>query len=89
MHIQPEQDARYEADAWEQPIGEWLNTWVKDTDPEKPPVTILNVARGALFIETPRLGTADQRRIAAILERLTWVGKRSNGVRTWVRKLGR
>ena len=35
-------------------------------------VTVLEVARGALVIDTARLGTADQRRVTAILERLGW-----------------
>ncbi len=77
-HIRPEQDARYEADAWEQAIGDWINTVSK--------TTILQVARDALHIETPKLGTADQRRIAAVLERLGWEAKRSNGVRIWTRR---
>jgi hypothetical protein len=33
-------------------------------------VTVGQVAREALSIETPRIGTADQRRIAAAMERL-------------------
>ena len=81
-HIRPEQDARYEADAWEQAIHEWL------TQHEAKPttVTVLDVARKALFIETPRIGTADQRRIAAALERLGWVrGARTMDGRPWVR----
>jgi predicted P-loop ATPase len=78
-HIQPAQDARYEADAWEQAIGDWIHTVSK--------TTILQVARDALHIETPKLGTSDQRRIAAVMERLGWEAKRSNGVRTWTRRL--
>jgi predicted P-loop ATPase len=75
-HIKPQQDARYEQDAWEQVINEWLAGNPQD-------VTILKVARHALYIETPKIGTADQRRISAALERLGWRCKRSNGVRTW------
>jgi hypothetical protein len=43
------------------------------------------VAREALFIETPRIGTAEQRRIAAALERLGWKrGKKDwEGKRWW------
>jgi predicted P-loop ATPase len=78
-HIRAEQEARYEADAWEQAIVEWLGT--------KERVTVLEVARGALSIETAKIGTADQRRISAALERLGWTrGPRGNsGERFWVR----
>jgi predicted P-loop ATPase len=78
--IQPQQEARHEADAWEQAIGEWLAT-----NPDN--VTILKVARLGLSIETPRLGTADQRRISAALERLGWQrGSVVNGVQNWIQK---
>jgi predicted P-loop ATPase len=78
-HIRPEQDARYENDAWEQVVAEWLGG--------KTTTTILDVARGALSMETPRIGTADQRRIAAALERLGWArGRRGpRGERLWAR----
>jgi hypothetical protein len=33
---------------------------------------VAQIAREALHIETPRIGTADQRRISAIMERLGW-----------------
>ncbi len=76
-HIRPEQDARYEADAWEQAIGTFLGT-VRQT-------TVLQVAREALLIELPKIGTADQRRIGAALERLGWTrGKRTLDGRWWV-----
>jgi predicted P-loop ATPase len=63
-HIIPQQSARYEADAWEEIIREYLQT--------KNKVIISQVAREGLGIETQRLGTADQRRIAAALERQGW-----------------
>ena len=62
--IRPQQDGRYESDAWEDAIGEFLAGQTR--------VTILDVARRALFLETPKIGTRDQRRIAAALERLGW-----------------
>jgi hypothetical protein len=78
LHIQPQQNDRYESDAWEQAIAEWLGRETR--------TTILTVARGALSIETPKLGTADQRRIAAALERLGWGrgARGANGERFWV-----
>jgi predicted P-loop ATPase len=75
--IMPEQEARYEADAWEDAIRGFLAGKVR--------VTVLEVARDALHIEVPRLGTADQRRITAVLERAGWThGKRSGHARWWV-----
>lgn len=77
-HIRPAQEARFEVDAWEDAIAEWLQG--------KDETTVLAVARMALSMETPRLGTAEQRRISAILERLGWVrGKRTLSSRPWVR----
>jgi hypothetical protein len=79
-HIHPEQEARFEADAWEESIGEYLATHSQ--------VTVGQVAREALHIETARIGTAEQRRVAAALERLGWVrqGKDWKGNRWWTRE---
>ena len=77
QHIRAEQEARFEADAWEQVVWEWLG--------DRKKVTVFEVAKWALEIETPRIGKADQRRISAILERLGWVRRPSNGTRYWVR----
>ena len=76
-HILPEQAARYEGDAWEENIAEYLKTHIK--------VTVGQIARDALHIETPRIGTAEQRRIAAALELLGWVRlpKDCQGKRWW------
>jgi hypothetical protein len=48
-------------------------------------VTISQVAQGALFFGKSRIGTADQRRIAAILELLGWqrLPKDREGKRFW------
>jgi predicted P-loop ATPase len=96
-HIMAEQAARYEADAWEEPIEKFLA--------DKAKVTVMMVAGGALGFEierpnfelpdkqpargTPinRLGTADQRRISAVMTNLGWErGKRETGKRWWVKK---
>ena len=77
-HIQPEQAARYEGDAWEEPIGKYLVGVVR--------TTIGSVATNALGIKTDRLGTADQRRVSAIMTTLKWrrSDKRGNaGERFW------
>lgn len=79
--IAPQQDARFESDAWEERITEFLSTL-----PEKK-TTVFEVAKSALNFETARIGTADQRRITATLERLGWVrGKREAGTgkRWWI-----
>jgi hypothetical protein len=48
-------------------------------------VTVGQVAQFALFFEKSKIGTADQRRIAAILELLGWhrLPKDSQGRRFW------
>jgi predicted P-loop ATPase len=75
--IAPEQEARYEADAWEEEIKGFLGG--------KDKTTVLEVARNGLRIDLPRIGTADQRRITAALERLGWRrGKREGAARWWV-----
>jgi predicted P-loop ATPase len=78
-HIAPEQDARYEADAWEEPVASYLST-LQST-------TVLSIAKGALdFVKIDRIGKADANRITAILTRLGWVrGKRTEKARPWVR----
>ena len=76
-HILPQQAERYESDAWEDSIADFLGLHSR--------VTIGQVAREALSIETPRIGTADQRRIAAALELLGWhrLPKNWKGERWW------
>jgi predicted P-loop ATPase len=63
-HIQKQQEQRFEADVWEETISAFLRGVAR--------VTVWQVARDALFIETPRVSTSDARRIAAILEWLGW-----------------
>ncbi|MGX1104508.1 VapE domain-containing protein [Bradyrhizobium elkanii] len=79
-HIQKEQEARFEVDAWEEAIGVYLNRVDK--------TTVGTVARLGLFIETPKIGTADQRRIAAIMERLGWgrLPIAGDGTRWWAKR---
>jgi predicted P-loop ATPase len=60
QHIAPEQAARYEADAWEEKVGAYLDSVSQ--------ATVGQVASHALAIETPRLGVAEQRRIMAVME---------------------
>jgi predicted P-loop ATPase len=78
-HIMPQQAERYEADAWEDNLTVYLEI--------KSKVTISQIAREALGIETPRIGTAEQRRIAAVLEQLGWkrLPKDWEGKRWWAK----
>jgi predicted P-loop ATPase len=78
-HIIPEQAARYEGDAWEDAIRPYLDAHDK--------VTVSEVAREALHIETPRIGTADQRRIAAVLIDIGWKRQKQSwdGKRWWTK----
>jgi predicted P-loop ATPase len=78
--ITPEQDARYEGDAWEETITAYLAKQER--------ATVGQVARDGLGIDTPRIGTADQRRIAAAMERVGWqrAERGSDGTRWWRRR---
>jgi predicted P-loop ATPase len=77
-HIVPQQAERYEGDAWQEPIAEYIAGLTK--------ATIAGIATNALGLKTDRLGTADQRRIGAILTILEWVPKRDMRGRWWERR---
>ena len=79
QYIKPEQEARFEFDAWETAISDYVS--------DKDRVTVLEVAQTGIGMMTAKIGTADQRRITAILERLGWErGKKDRvGNRWWVR----
>jgi predicted P-loop ATPase len=72
-HIKPEQDARYDADVWEEKIVSFLEGRNR--------VTVYEIAKDALLMETSRIGTHDQRRIGGILTALKWIPFKSNGKR--------
>jgi predicted P-loop ATPase len=74
-YIQPQQEARYETDVWQDKIGDWLNG--------QPKVTVGQVANDALGLETPRIGRAEQNRIMAALECLGWKRERPDGKTDW------
>lgn len=78
-HIMPQQAERYEADVWEDNIRNYVEP--------KTRVTIGEVGRHALGIETANIGTADQRRIAAALEQLGWKRQKQSwdGKRWWTK----
>jgi predicted P-loop ATPase len=76
-HIAPEQAARYEGDAWEEPIREYLSGLER--------TTTASVATGAIGLGLGRIGTADQRRIVAIMTALGWQPRRDQSGRWWGR----
>jgi predicted P-loop ATPase len=67
-HIKPEQDDRFETDAWEESIAAHIEPLAK--------VRVTDVAIGALALDKSRIGTAEQRRISTILIKLGWKSKR-------------
>lgn len=82
-HIAPEQEARFESDAWEEAIAPYLDDLIKKGLSK---VTVLELAKAAVGMDVSKCGTADQRRITAILERLGWErGKRDGKGRWWVK----
>jgi predicted P-loop ATPase len=74
-HMEPEQDARFEVDAWNDPTVRHLQTVVR--------VTIPDIAVNALGLQLSRLGVPEQKRIASILRRLGWVQRRNRNERWW------
>jgi predicted P-loop ATPase len=76
-HIAPQQAARYEGDAWEEAVTGYVSdlAWT----------TIGAIAVNGLGFRKDRIGTADQRRIVAILTGLGWKPKRNNQGRWWER----
>jgi predicted P-loop ATPase len=85
-HIAPQQEARYEADAWEDLIVARLDA-VKETQnhPKGLKITVQQIA-DELLVKTDKLGTAEQRRISSAFERAGWErGSRgTKGERWWV-----
>lgn len=76
-HIRAEQEARFETDAWEGAIASYLVGRAR--------VQVQEVARDALQLETAKIATREQRRIAAILSRLGWENVKDWQGRAYVR----
>lgn len=64
--IKPEQAERRAVDAWQEPIGQWLE------GRRRQKVSVMEVATGALFMERSKLGTSDQNRIKACMSLEGW-----------------
>ncbi|MGA8587060.1 MAG: virulence-associated E family protein [Roseiarcus sp.] len=78
-HILAEQEARFEADAWEGPITSFVSCRSR--------VQVSEVARKALDIPAGKIGTAEQRRIARVLTRLGWQPTKDWMGRAYVRAM--
>jgi len=80
QYVWSEQEARFEIDAWEEKITGFIAPLSN--------VTVFSIARDCLDIATGRIGTADQRRISAILERLglSRLAKDQHGRISWGRR---
>ena len=68
-HIAPEQDARYEGDVWQEAIEKYLRERSKLANPG---TTIADVAHNALHFQMSKIGTSDQRRISAVMQKFGW-----------------
>ncbi|WP_159013340.1 virulence-associated E family protein [Acidisoma sp. S159] len=83
--IVPEQEGRFEEDAWQGEVIEKLQTWGESVAPGYIPrlLTLMNIAQNATDLDKGHIGTAVMNRIRAIMIRLGWEPYRSNGVTTW------
>ncbi|MER8845780.1 VapE domain-containing protein [Mesorhizobium australicum] len=76
--MRQEQEERFEADIWEEPVRLYLA--------DKDRVTTAEVASNQLGIgAVANMGMTDQRRLGAIFRRLGWEKKKSMGTISWVR----
>jgi predicted P-loop ATPase len=77
-HITPQQEARFEADPWQESISDWLRGRTS-------PVRFIEIMREALHFQIASVKTGDQRRITPVLERLGWrkLPKDSHGYIRW------
>jgi predicted P-loop ATPase len=87
-YIEVEQEARYEADPWEDLIREYLDGRDPASFPDAIPipparVTSLEIARDVLHISTERINPLTNQRISKCLTRAGWVQKRSERERWW------
>jgi predicted P-loop ATPase len=70
-HIRPQQNDRFEGDPWDEAIAAHVATLSR--------VRVTDIARNVLAIESAKVGTSEQRRIAAVLTGLGW-----KPVRDWL-----
>ena len=77
MHIRPQQDDRFEGDPWDEAIAAHVAALSR--------VRVTDIARNVLAIESAKMGTSEQRRIAAVLTGLGWKPVRDWQGRAYVR----
>jgi predicted P-loop ATPase len=84
-HVAPEQEERYEADAWEESISEFLKRPLPEATAGRPAkVTVGLVAKLALGFQESKIDRSAQLRIAAAMTRLGWKrALRSGLARAW------
>jgi len=78
--IAPEQEERFEADAWEEPISKYLES--------RDRVTVGEIAKECLFLDTGKISQPDQMRIKSAMTHIGWEkGNRGHGgIRYWQRR---
>lgn len=81
-HIAPQQEQRFEEDAWTVTIRAWV--YEPSTLPPQP-FTIMDVAEGPLDLKKGQVDVGIQRRIASILRKLNCISHRDNTRRWWTR----
>ena len=64
-HFRPQQDSRYDEDAWREPMEEFL-------DKQTGEITLMQVANDALGITKDKFGPSDQNRVKRVLTDLGW-----------------
>ena len=78
--IRDQQEQRYVEDGWGDPIAKYLDNLMKKR------VTVGEIARDVVAVDLAHLSPAHTQRIRAILARLGWVLRRSNGIRSYFPK---
>jgi predicted P-loop ATPase len=76
-HIRPQQDDRFEGDPWDEAIAAHVANLSR--------VRVTDIARNVLAIDSAKVGTSEQRRIAAVLTALGWKPVRDWQGRAYVR----
>jgi len=89
-YFQPQQESRYQGDAWEQPIAQWDRMAPDTIDGQSfrtnlnPPFFLSQIAEGALGIRPGLLRKAEEMRLAQVLEFMGWTrARRTNKGVPW------